>query len=269
MISKARHPLPSSINNLIILILITGCSEQLAKSHFTRGEVYWRRGDSYSAIKELKTALKYNPSDGLKDKILILISTVASGQIRDSQTAIWANEERLKVAIYDNAKFDIYLRVAEIYESHLKRHEKAIDTYHKILELFPQHKKEPDIRLKIAENYINMEKYEKAKQEINFILSSFSRSPIMPRTLYQMGNILYLQEDYSRALKYFGEVIKKYPGDETTVFARFGMGNCLEEEDKLKKAISIYKLIKQQYPNQPIITHRIARLEKRVKRRGR
>lgn len=266
MRSQSRYLLFSAI---IALVLITGCSEQLAKSHFRRGEVYWRRGNSYSAIKELKTALQYNPSDKLKDKILILISTVAHSQPGNLETAIWANKERLKITSYDDTKFDIYLRIAEIYENHLKQYSSAINTYRQLLDSFPQHEREPNIRFKITKNYINLEKYEEAEKETSLILTSYPKAQIVPRALYQLGNIAYLRGDYSKALKYFEEVTKKYPGDETEVFARFGIGNCLEEKDRLKEAISAYKSIKQKYPNQPIITHKIVKLEKRVKSRGR
>lgn len=267
MTSKTKQHL---INNLFILFLfISGCSEQFSKYHLRRGEAYWRNGNSFSAIKELKKALKYEPTIELKDKTLLLLSTISEGSSGDPQTALWALQERLQLPISTEKRYEIYLTMAEIYANNLKNYLHAIETYKEIISLIPNNEKEPDIRIEIAKNYVRLGEYKDAETEFQKILSLFPDSKKAQSAMYQLGMLAYLQGKCENGRKYFNAAISKYPTDEINFYAWLGIGSCYEEEDDLRKAISTYKSIKQKFPDKGVIDQRIITLEKRIQKRGR
>lgn len=267
MISITKQHL---INNLFILFLfISGCSEQFAKYHLRRGEAYWRNGNSFSAIKELKKALKYEPPTELKDKTLLLLSTISEGSSGDPQTALWALQERLSLPISADKKYETYLTMAEIYANDLKDYLHAIDAYKEIISLITNSEKEPDIRIEIAKNYVRLGEYKEAEAEFQKILSLFPDPKTAQSAMYQLGMLAYLQGKCENGRKYFNGAINKYQDDEVNFYAWLGIGNCYEEEDDLRKAISTYKSIKQKFPNQALVDQRIVALEKRLRKRGR
>lgn len=261
------------LNNKIFLLLflsfLLGCAEQLSDLHFRRGEKFWRKGNAPAAIKELRLALNYNPSDRLREQVLLLMATVASGSMQDFKTSLWAHEERLRLISNPDQQLVVQKQIAEIYANDLRDFSQSINKYQRLLATHPQNSYEPEIRFEIARNYIRMENLQQANVELSELINLFPKSTWAIQARYQQGNIAYLNGSYKEARKIFQGIVNKYPGAEVAQYAIFGIGNCFEEEDDLLKAIESYKTIRKTYPNRGILEERISNLERRYRERGR
>lgn len=127
---------------------------------------------------------------------------------------------------------EVLLTMASIY-SQLREHNKAISLYRKALELGGQ-EYEDEIRLEIALEFENMDRFDKA---IETLQEALGRNPENESLLYELAYCYEATDRYEECIRYYQAFIDRHP---FSFPAWYNLGNAWQKMDRLREAVEAY-----------------------------
>ncbi len=142
---------------------------------------------------------------------------------------------------------------AELYErgmilSRSNQHEKALESFVKLLEKEPDSPNRPEVMLRtgIAAFYLN--RRGEAAVVLEKMVKDYPTDQRTPEALYWLGKAYSRLGDWERGIKTFQKILDRYPDSEWADDALFLIGNIHRETGDVKKALLVYRRLAEEYP---------------------
>ncbi|MBC8183722.1 tetratricopeptide repeat protein [candidate division KSB1 bacterium] len=126
--------------------------------------------------------------------------------------------------------------MAQIYQLHLDKPEKAILTYNQLIGLYPENKSVFQANVEVAQIYCQKEKWESAVKAFQRILDKYPEEKIVDDISFRIADIysFKLKENSTAAEKYL-ELINNYPNSSWVKLAEGRLAQLKEGEKKNEK----------------------------------
>jgi tetratricopeptide (TPR) repeat protein len=216
------------------------------------GNIARKRGETDTAVKYYSRALTADPS--LYEPRVNLVSLAFTNQ--DSWNFDFHMEKLRKY--HPEKPYTLYF----IGQQHrlLQEYDKAIETFEKYLDMFPD---DPNARLDIADIYMENKDYQSAHEALRKMALEIGAHPEIYKRALRPAEEAMLQEDYDTALRYYRDFAQIWPDDPEF---KFGEANCLYKLDKLEQAKTIYLELLQEYPRVSSVWSNLGLLHVRMKK---
>lgn len=145
------------------------------------------------------------------------------------------------------------LRRAEIYKSK-KDLQAAIGEYEWVLKHFPDHKERDQVRLLLAEEYLDLNDPYQAAIELETLMKAEKLDKeIYAKALFDLGDSYFGMGDHERALRYFAEVERKFPDFSYLPEAKLHIVECLVRLNRVEEALALRRQLLKEYPDNELI----------------
>jgi soluble lytic murein transglycosylase len=143
---------------------------------------------------------------------------------------------------------------AELYErgrnlSRANQHDKAVDTFAKLLEREPDSPNRPDALFRSGIALFNLGRRGEAAVVLEKMVHDYPADQRTPEALYWIGKSYSKLGDGERAVKTLAKILDRFPDSEWADDALFLTGNIYREAADMKKALQFYGRLAQEYPD--------------------
>lgn len=233
-----------------------------ARSHYWKGEAYYRLGDYDAALEnygiflnssgaptleEFETAnyniaychfnlKRYNDAINWFKRYTTVMKDARTNYVGDSYNRIgdcyfmsstyWTAAENYDKAINIGRSDVDYAMFQKGFTLGLVgRQERKIETLTQLLKTYPSSAYTDDAMFEIGKSYVTLEKPDNAVAMYTRILKEYPNSSYTPKALLALGLISYNRDRDSEAISYYKKVINDYPGSNDARDALAGLKN--------------------------------------------
>ncbi len=165
-------------------------------------------------------------------------------QAIDPFQSFLSNYEPPEIALFPY-DVDTRLRLGDSYYA-LSNYEQAIDTYQKLV----GSETGGDYALfQIANSYYRSEQNYRAVTTFRKLLEMYPNSPLREQAQYNIAYIYLNSGNYEQAIAELKKVIGNYPGTSWAALAQYNIGDAYYNAAQYEKAIAAYRKVLQNYPN--------------------
>ena len=240
-------------------------SDRILAGEFARGKAQVERGEFERAVATFQSIYRHHPRFRLAPRALFQAGETLELNLKHPRKALL--DFLLVVRDYPGSALAIRARrqIADIYKYRLMDYGKALLAYQKLLDSGAP---DPDhIQYEIADTYFRRNNFEQARIEFESLLKNYPASPLAAEAAYRIAVAYSLDGDAAAAEKAFRRVFRLWPKNSFAAEARFGLATVLESQGELKKALSELEGLRTTYRDQQILTRRIARVKKRIRKK--
>lgn len=156
-------------------------------------------------------------------------------------------------------------RIASIYVKNGDYND-AAETYAGLLQYFSESEKSSEYQLRLGEAYLALGNYNQARIDLKDLVKSESASPdIKAMALFAYAESFFLEGRLGLAQEAYAKLIHDYPDNPIVPEALMKIATCQEERGFLGDATETLLKLKKDYPNQQVVDDRIRALKKRGK----
>ena len=157
---------------------------------------------------------------------------------------------------------DALEKMGKIYFERFRDYKKSEKIYDKLTKFLPKRVKHNEYMYRKALSTLHLKKYNKAIESFKkIILLNDPRVSI--DSYYSLGLTHFYLQDWDAAINNWFEYLKREKKQNKIIETKFLIGNAYENNEQLKKAYNIYYSILGEYPNQSVIKNRLDSLYKR------
>lgn len=161
------------------------------------------------------------------------------------------------------------LKRAEIFRSR-DNPGRAIGEYEWALKYFPDYENRHNVRLQIAEEYLDMKDPYQASIELEELLKNDEiGEDVRAKALFDLGESYLFLKEYEKALKSLDTLIRKFPDVSYGVEARLRMIECLEKLERPEEVARSQKELVRLYPNSEEVKKKVTGSARREEKKER
>ncbi len=249
---------------LACLVLFSGCTNNAASLSFQKAEDLWKKGLYSEAVAQYEHIVSDYPKSDYSPVSLYKKGTIQSLYLLDYGNAL--DSFKKLIVLYPESKEAPLAKrqIADINMYNLKNYEKATLAYQQLTD--EEILDDPDrIQLNIGLAYIQSGDFEQGRIELHYLMDHFPSSSLIAKAYYEIANSYLLEGDEARAIDNYRKIVKFYPASKYFIDSKYGTAVALEEQGNISEAMTLYKDLEGEYTNPPAIKIRIVSLEKRLK----
>jgi len=142
---------------------------------------------------------------------------------------------------------ELYERGVNLYRT--SQHDKAVETFVKLLEQAPQFPNAPDIHLKTGISLFNLGRRVEAAAMLENMIAKYPGDERVPEALNWLGKSYSKLGEREKGVKTFQRLISNYPACTWADDALYYIGNIYREAGDMKKSLTYYARLAAEYPD--------------------
>jgi TolA-binding protein len=246
------------------ILLLVGCNANEDSIRFQVAEDLWEKGFYSEAAVKYDSIVNDYPHSRLSPPALYKKGVIESVYLLDYDSAL--NTFKKLIVLFPESEEipQAKRQIADIYMSHLKDYEKAILAYEQLIAEEAIDNIET-ILFTIALAYIKTGDLEQGRIELHNLISRYPSSSLIPRAYFEIANSYMVEGEEEQAINNYRKIIEFYPSSTFYIDSQFGTAVALEEQGKLTEALTLYEELEGEHPNPSAVRVRISSLENRLK----
>jgi len=219
-------------------------SERKSHAFLLLGQCFYQTQNLHKAVLYLQKALKANAAEQIEDVIYFWLGELAS-RAKQFSTAISYYQEVIKEYPDSDYAFQSYDSLAKVYYIQ-GQYREAINEYEKMIDIYHGQSRIAFVLLKQAICWIDLKKYEKAKEKLVIFLNDYKTPDVKEvedKAYYYLAECDYNLESYEEAIINYKKVLNVTKDERLRNLSNYGIGWCSLELSNYPKSIEHFNLV--------------------------
>ena len=166
------------------------------------------------------------------------------------------------VALFPKGKmvFDARLRLADAYFSQ-KDYKKAVSSYRTVIRTYPTNESVDYAHYQLAQAMLKQGNNAEAYQQFSELIRVFPKSNLADDAQYALGWINFQKKEYLEAVKEFQKLVSGFPNSELLPKGHYSMGDSYYNLEQFKAAEKSYREVVQQFPKSSYVVDAVTGIQ--------
>lgn len=258
-----------SIILLFLILFLTACTKQEDSKTLEKARSLLRDGRYEEALATYADLARLYPESPFAPRALYMEGVINDLYLSRFREAI-DSFSRL-ILLYPKAKEVIKAKrkIADIYMDKLKDYKRAIFEYERLLEDYRlPPQEEGEVIYRIGLAYMELKDFEQARVELSSLMDRFPTLKILPKVQLTIGDSYFIEGKTKKALTVYREIVERYRGSSIIPETRFKIAVALEEMGRYEEALKEYRRLLKDPSLKRLVAERIEGIKERQRRKS-
>lgn len=263
---RAGRSLARVLGATALLLALSACSGNSAKSRYLLAEKLWSDEKYAAAVAEFEKVIQQDPKGKLGLQALFRAGMTETLYLGKHEDAVRKFNRFIEAVPEGESAWEARRQIGEILFSKTEQHDLSVLHYRSLLQARPQDPEAPFFQFRVARGLFLSGEYGDAISEYRELHRKYPDTEWGQRAVLEIGATYFTRggaDAPQEAMDAYQRFLKLYPTSPWVPEAHFGIAQALEEMDQLDAAYAQYEALKDSYPSPKVIQIKLIRIRER------